>query len=263
MNALTINGTELNYRLDGDPTAPVVLLSNSLASNLNMWAAQVPALLAAGFRVLRYDARGHGHSQVPAGPYTMEMLAADALGLMDALQLEKVHFCGLSMGGMTGQMLATHHSARLNSLVLCATAAYMGPPELWAGRIKLVEESGMAAVAGPTIDRWFTARNQRALPAAVAEVRAGILATPAAGYAACAAAIRDMDQRETIHAIRVPTLVMVGALDPGTTVEAARLMHARIPGAELLIIPESQHFFNVEMPQQFNAGLLDFLARHR
>ncbi len=263
MNLIKINGAQLNYRFDGDTGAPVVLLSNSLASNFSMWAPQVPALLAAGFRVLRYDARGHGQSSVPPGPYTIEMLAADALGLMDALELEKVHFCGLSMGGMTGQKLATQHGQRLHSLTLCATAAYMGPPELWAGRIKLAEDAGMAAVAGGTLARWFTAQSQQRLRSEVALVNAGILATPPAGYVACAAAIRDMDQRETIRGIRTPTLVMVGALDPGTTVESARLMYSRIPGAELLIIPESQHFFNVEMPQQFNTGLLEFLARHR
>ena len=263
MNSLSVNGAQLHYQFDGDASAPVVLLSNSLASNLSMWASQVPALLAAGWRVLRYDTRGHGQSSVPPGPYSVEGLAADVLGLMDALKLTKVHFCGLSMGGMTGQMLATHHSARLHSLVLCATAAYMGPPELWAGRIKLVAEGGMAAAADGTISRWFTKRGQRQMPEQVAAVKAGILATPAAGFIACAGAIRDMDQRETIGAIRAPTLVMVGALDPGTTVEAARLMHTRIAGAELLIIPESQHFFNVEMAQQFNTGLLGFLARHR
>lgn len=262
MNMLTIDGAELHYRFDGEPDAPTVMLSNSLASNLGMWDSQVPALVAAGYRVLRYDTRGHGRSSVPPGPYTLETLAADALGLLDGLGLDLVHFCGLSLGGMTGQMLATHHSARLKSLTLCATAAYMGPPDLWTGRIRLVEEGGMAAVVAPTIARWFTARSQRTLPETIARIRAGILATAPAGYVACGAAIRDMDQRETIHAIRAPTLVMVGALDPATTVDAARVMHARIPGAELLIIPEAQHLFNVEMPLQFNAGLLNFIARH-
>ncbi len=261
--SVTVNGTTLHYRLEGDPSHPLVLLSNSLASNLTMWVRQVPALLAAGFRVLRYDTRGHGRSAVPPGPYTLPQLATDVLGLLDALGLEKVHFCGLSLGGMTGQMFATHYGNRLRSLSLCATAAYMGPPELWAGRIKAVEQGGMAVVAEPTISRWFTARCQRTESAAIAEMRAAILATVPAGYAACAGAIRDMDQRETISAIRVPTLVMVGALDPGTTVDAAKLMYERIPGAELLIIPESQHLFNVEMPAQFNTGLLAFLSRHR
>jgi len=262
MNVQSINGTEIHYRFDGDPARPVVMLSNSLASNLSMWDAQVPALVAAGYRVLRYDTRGHGRSGVPPGPYTMQLLAADALGLLDTLELERVHFCGLSLGGMTAQLLATQHGARLKSLTLCATAAYMGPPDLWAGRIKLVVEKGMEAVVDATLARWFTPRSLRLLAEPIAQIRAGILATSSAGYAACGAAIRDMDQRETIHAIRAPTLVMVGALDPATTVDVARVLHARIPAAELLIIPESQHLFNVEMPRQFNTGLIDFLDRH-
>lgn len=263
MPRIAANGTELNYAVEGAPGAPVVMLSNSLASNLSMWNVQVPALLGAGYRVLRYDTRGHGESAVPDVPCTLDTLASDALALIDALDLDRVHFCGLSLGGMTGQKFATLFGPRLNSLVLCATAAYMGPPALWAGRIQAVTAGGMAAVADATIARWFTPRSQRQLPEEVARIRDGILATPVAGYRRCAEAIRDMDQRETIRAITAPTLVMVGALDPGTTVEAARLMHARITGAELIVIPESQHFFNVEMPRQFNAGLLGFLARQR
>lgn len=263
MARIAADGVELNYRLEGAADAPVVMLSNSLASNLSMWDAQVPALLAAGYRVLRYDTRGHGDSAVPDVPCTVERLAADALALLDALALDRVHFCGLSLGGMTGQMLATLHGNRLRSLVLCATAAYMGPPALWAARIQAVAEGGMAAVADATIARWFTPRSQRQMPDEIARIRDGILSTPVAGYCRCAEAIQQMDQRETIRAITVPTRVMVGALDPGTTVDAARLMHARIGGAELVVIPESQHFFNVEMASQFNAALLGFLARQR
>lgn len=263
MASINVNGVSLNYQIDGDlPGAPWIMLSNSLASNLTMWDRQVPALLAAGFRVLRYDTRGHGASQVPPGPYTIEMLANDALALLDALKLERVHFCGLSMGGMTGQMLATHHGSRLSSLVLCATAAYTGPPDLWAGRIKMVIEGGMAAVADATIDRWFTSANQQRIPDEVARVKSGLLATSPLGYAACGAAIRDMDQRESIRRIKVPTRVMVGALDPSTTVAAAEFLHERIAGSELVVIPDSQHFFNVEFPDEFNAALLDFLWRH-
>lgn len=263
MSSLKVHGAEFHYRLDGDPDAPVVMLSNSLASNLGMWDPQVPALVAAGYRVLRYDTRGHGGSSVPPGPYTLPQLADDARGLIDALGIAQVHFCGLSLGGMTGQMLATLHGDRLHSLVLCATAAYMGPPDLWAGRIRQVEAHGMASVADATLARWFTPRGLRTLGESLDRIRAGILSTPPAGYAACGAAIRDMDQRETIHAIRTPTLVIAGALDPGTTVDHARLMHTRIPGAELLVIPESQHLLNVEMPAQFNTGLIGFLNRHR
>jgi 3-oxoadipate enol-lactonase len=257
-----LNGAKIHYLLEGDGPAAPVMLSNSLASNLAMWDAQVPALRAAGYRVLRYDTRGHGQSSVPAGAYTMEMLTADALGLLDHLELAQVHFCGLSLGGITGQKFATQYPGRLRSLSLCATAAYLGPPDLWAGRIKAVAEGGMQAVADATLGRWFTSANQARLSEVVAATKAGILATPAGGYTGCGAAIRDMDLRESIRAITTPTLVMVGALDPSTTVDAARLMHERIAGSELVIIRDTQHFFNVEEPQQFNAALIDFLRRH-
>ncbi|MDH5752620.1 MAG: alpha/beta fold hydrolase, partial [Deltaproteobacteria bacterium] len=214
-----VNGVRLNYRLDGPEGAPVVLLSNSLAASLSMWEGQLPALVGAGFRVLRYDTRGHGASEVVPGPYSMEMLTADALALLDGLNLERVHFCGLSMGGMVGQMLGTHHGERLHSLILCDTAAYTGPPEVWNRRIKAVSEGGMEAVVNETIERWFTPPGLKRLPREVRDIRAGILATPVEGYCACGSAIRDMDQRQSIRAITTPTLVVVGEQDPGTTVE--------------------------------------------
>ena len=262
MNSLDVNGVRLHYQLDGAADAPVVMLSNSLASNLSMWDSQVPALLDAGYRVLRYDTRGHGHSDVLPGPYTITQLAGDALGLLDALGLGKVHFCGLSLGGMTGQMLATHHGERLLSLTLCATAAYMGPPDLWEGRIRQVTEHGMASVLDATLQRWFSPEGLAQMGAVLDPVKAGILSTPPAGYAGCGAAVRDMDQRETIRAIRTPTLVIVGADDPGTTVEHANLMVSRIAGAQLIVLPDSRHLLNIELPVPFNVGLLTFLKAH-
>ena len=249
----------LNYRLDGPADGPVVMLCNSLSSNLSMWDPQVPALADAGFRVLRYDTRGHGASGLASAPTSIAALAGDALALLDHLGVDRVHFCGLSLGGMTGQWLGTHHAERLCSLALCATAAYMGPPELWNQRIEAVAQGGMSAIAEATINRWFTAASQQRLADAVARIRDGILHTPVAGYQACCAAIRDMDQRESIAAIRVPTLVLVGADDPSTPVAAAELIHQRIAGSRLTVIPASQHLFNIEEPAQFNAALLGFL----
>ncbi|MBM4226510.1 MAG: 3-oxoadipate enol-lactonase [Gammaproteobacteria bacterium] len=261
MSILHVNGASLNYRLEGD-TGPVVLLSNSLASTLAMWAPQVPALLAVGYRVLRYDTRGHGASSVPPGPYTIDQLATDALSLIDALGVEKVHFCGLSLGGMTGQRFATLHGNRLHSLTLCATAAWMGPPDLWDSRIQQVLTHGMGSVVEATLQRWFTPAGLARMEAELRPIREGILHTPPAGYAACGAAIRDMDQRESIRAITTPTLIIGGELDPGTTVEHARQLHTAIEGSELLIIPESQHLLNLEAAGEFNPGLLSFLQRH-
>jgi len=261
MAELSLPHVTLHYRLDGPPEGPVVMLCNSLSSNLTMWDAQLPALCDAGFRVLRYDARGHGASSVARGETHIADLAQDALALLDHLGLPRVHFCGLSLGGMTGQWLGTHHADRLISLALCATAAYMGPADLWNQRIAAVASGGMAAVAEATIARWFTPLSRERLAAEVARVRDGILRTPVAGYSACCAAIRDMDQRESIRAIRLPTAVLVGAEDPSTPVAAAELIHARVEGSTLTVIPATQHFFNVEDPASFNAALLGFLQR--
>lgn len=260
MPLINVNKTTLHYRFDGPEQGPVVMLSNSLASNLTMWDLQVAPLIAAGFRVLRYDSRGHGRSAVPPGDYSIDLLTADAVGLMNALGLDKVKFCGLSMGGMVGQMLATHHGQRLISLALCSTSAYMPPPDLWNQRIAAVAESGITAVVDGTIDRWFTAAGQQRLPGEVAKVRRMILDTPPEGFGACCAAIRDMDQRRSIGAVSVPTLVMVGEHDPGTPVSASQLIHGEIASSRLRIFSDAAHFLNVEQAATFNDELLGFLT---
>lgn len=256
-----VNRTTLHYRFDGYENGPAVMLSNSLASDLTMWEPQIPALVEAGYRVLRYDSRGHGQSVVPEGPYSIELLADDSVGLMDALGLEKVHFCGLSMGGMVGQMLGTRHGDRLISLALCSTSAYMAPREIWDERIETVRENGMDAVVDATIDRWFTKAGQERLASDVEKVRRVILNTPVDGFCACCAAIRDMDQRESIHAISTRTMVVVGEHDAGTPVSAAEVIHERIASSELRIISDAAHFVNVEQASNFNDALLEFIER--
>jgi len=254
-----VNGTTLHYRFDGPEHRPVVMLSNSLASDLSTWNLQIQPLAEAGYRVLRYDSRGHGQSVVPPGPYTMEMLTADAVGLMDSLGLEKVHFCGLSMGGMVGQELGTRYGERLISLMLCDTSAYIGPPEIWDERIAAVREKGMAAVADATIERWFTGPGRERLPDEVQKVHQAILSTPPDGFCACSIAIRDMDLRESIRTVSVRTLVVVGEQDPGTPVSASELIHERIANSALQIIPDAAHFVQVEQAGLFNDTLLAFL----
>jgi 3-oxoadipate enol-lactonase len=257
-----VNRTTINYRFDGPEEGPVVMLSNSLASDLTMWDTQIPALVEAGYRVLRYDSRGHGQSAVPEGPYSIELLADDAVGLMDALGLEKVQFCGLSKGGMVGQMLATQYGDRLHSLVLSSTSAYMSLREIWDERIKTVRKSGMKAVVDATIDRWFTKAGQDRLPSDVEKARRLILNTPVNGFCACCAAIRDMDQRDSIRSVSTRTLVVVGEHDPGTPVSAAELIHKRIASSELRIISDAAHFVNVEKASVFNDALLEFLEKN-
>ena len=261
MPSIDFNGVSLNYRIDGADGAPALLMSNSLGTNLDMWDWQVDAL-AASFRVIRYDSRGHGKSSAPKGPYSIEMLAQDALGLLDALNIRRVHFCGLSKGGMVGQWLGVHASDRLNRLVLANTSPFMPPRELWEQRIETVLSDGMAALEQTIIQRWFSEEFIAAIPAAIAKVRDMILTTPAQGYAACCMAIRDMDQRDSLTAVRTPTLVIVGDADPATPPDHGALIQSRIKGCELITL-QAAHLSNVEQPQAFTSAVLAFLKAGR
>ncbi len=262
MPEIQANGITIHYELSGPSRASVVLLSNSLGTRLEMWEPQLQALTQR-YRVLRYDSRGHGRSSAPKGPYTIELLAHDALGLLDALGIDRAHFCGLSMGGMVGQMLGARHGDRLRSLTLASTACHMTPKEIWNQRIEAVRQGGMAAVADGVVERWFTAAF-RAEPTIVVErVRQMILETPSEGYAACCAAIRDMDLREAIGGIRLPTLIIVGKEDPATPPEKAEEIHARIGGSHLEVIPDAAHLLNIEQDVAFDASLIGFLDRQK
>lgn len=260
MPTVQANGIDIHYEQDGPADAPVILLSNSLGTRLEMWDPQMGALTQR-YRVVRYDSRGHGRSAAPPGPYTIEMLAADAVGLLDALGIERAHFCGLSKGGMVGQVLGARHGERLRSLTLCATACRLPPKELWDERIRTALEQGMAALADAVVERWFTPGFRAQPTIAVDGVRQMILETPPEGYAACCAAIRDMDLCETIRAIRVPTLVIVGDQDPATPPAMAEEIQTRVPGARLEVIAGAAHLVNIEQAIAFNASLLGFLDR--
>jgi 3-oxoadipate enol-lactonase len=254
------NGIRMNYELSGKKDAPVVLLSHSLSSNLLMWNPQMDAL-SPYFQVLRYDTRGHGGTDAPSGPYTLELLAEDIIGLLDALDMDRVHFVGLSMGGMIGQCLALNHPHRLKSLVLCDTASIV-PAEaqpVWQERLDKVRRKGMEALCEETMERWFTPAFLRQNPPMVRLIREQILATPAAGYIGCAEAIRRLDYLDRISAIKIPTLILVGEDDPGTPVSASEAMHERIAGSKLAVLPSARHLSNVEQAEAFNAALLNFL----
>jgi 3-oxoadipate enol-lactonase len=254
----TIKGEPFNILVEGPENAPVLMFSNSLSSNLTMWDAQAEALKGR-FRIVRYDSRGHGKSVAEKGPYSIAQLGHDALAIMDALKLAKVHWCGLSKGGMVGQWLLTHHPDRIGKAVLANTAAQMPPAELWNGRIRNVSQNGMAAIVDATIDRWFTQAFQLAAPAEIARVKSMIAATPAAGYCGCCGAIRDMDQRDAIMGIRAPVLLISGAHDPATTPAMMEELRARIHGAQWLSL-DASHISNIEQPAAFTKALKDFLA---
>jgi 3-oxoadipate enol-lactonase len=254
------NGIVTHYVMEGPAGAPVVTLSHSLAAGLEMWEPQIPALTAR-CRVLRYDTRGHGGSEVPPGPYTLDMLADDLLGLLAALGVERTHFIGLSMGGMIGQAVVLKRPDVLASLVLADTSCRM-PPEsgpLWDARIALAESRGMAALAEGTIERWFTGPFIERVPEVIDRVRMLIRTTPPQGFIGCAQAIRVLDYAARLHEIRVPTLIVVGQEDQGTPVAASELMHAAITGSKLVILPSAAHLSNVEQAERFNQAVLDFL----
>ncbi|GGK17853.1 3-oxoadipate enol-lactonase [Salinarimonas ramus] len=255
---IVVDGIRFNVRLDGPETAPVLVLSNSLSSNLAMWEPQMAAF-SQRYRVLRYDQRGHGGTQVSPRPFTMDRLADDVVGILDALGIAKAHFCGVSMGGMTGMSLLRRHRHRIDRAVLANTAAQMGPPDLWNQRIRTVRAGGMEAVVHATVERWLTAGFRGSSPEAVAMIRKMILSTPPEGYAACCAAIRDMDQRESIRGVTNPVLVIIGAHDPATTPQAGAIVEAAIPGARALTL-DGAHLTNIEQPQAFSQAVMDFLA---
>ncbi|MCP5365701.1 MAG: 3-oxoadipate enol-lactonase [Hyphomicrobiales bacterium] len=252
------NGTRLHYRFDGAERAPILVLSNSLGTDVGMWDPQITAL-AERFRVLRYDSRGHGASRVTPGPYTIEQLARDIVGLLDGLGIDCADFCGLSLGGMVGQWLGVHAPERINRLVLCNTTAYLGPADLWNKRIDAVRQGGMAAVADSVLDRWFTAPFLERQSMALSQVRATLLNTPGDGYAACCAAVRDMDQRQDISRIRQPTLVIAGSQDLATPPEDGRFLAERIQGARYVEV-NAAHLSNIEETERFTCAVLDFLS---
>lgn len=251
------DGRRIAVRVDGAVDRPPLLLSNSLGTTFRMWDAQMPALSQA-FRVIRYDSRGHGQSDAPAGDYSIARLAADALAVLDSLHIEKAAFVGLSKGGMVGQWLGAHAPERLTRLVLANTAAWMGPPQAWQARIEAVLKDGMGAVTEAVLERWFTPGFRDAAPEAVAPVRDMLLATAPEGYAGCCAAIRDMDQRASLPAIRVPTLVIGGLQDPATPPAKAEEIAAGVADAKLVML-DAAHLSNIEQPEAFNAALVGFL----
>lgn len=258
MPTVSVNGVDLNYRIDGRHGAPSLLFSNSLGTNLGMWDVQVEAL-AQRFRIVRYDSRGHGLSGAPAGDYTMEMLGRDALGLLDHLEIDKTYYCGLSKGGMVGQWLGANAGDRLEKLILSNTSAMIGTPELWEERIAATRKpDGMAGMVAGITERWFTRGFIERRPDEVKRIQQMILTTPPQGYAGCCAAIRDMDQRDILPSIAVPTLVIVGDQDPATTPEQGELIAARVPGAKLVAIQNAAHLSNIEQPGQYLDAISGF-----
>lgn len=256
MPVIRANGTELFYDLQGPEGAPAIVFSNSLGTTLAMWEAQAQAL-SGTFRCLRYDTRGHGRSAVVDRPFSVDDLAADLAALMEALGLARAHIVGLSLGGMTGQVLAVTRPDLVDRLVLCATSAYMPPRHLWQERADMVRSQGMAAAADSVIARWFTAEGREG--AGAQATRRDLLALDPVGYARCCEAIGAMDLRPRLGAIRAPTRVIAGAEDPATPVAMAQEIAGLVPGAELVVIDRAAHLIAVERPEALSAAISEFL----
>jgi 3-oxoadipate enol-lactonase len=259
---ITVNGISVNYTLEGPASGPVITTSNSLASNLSMWDPQVPAL-ASRYRILRYDTRGHGGTDAPPGPYSLEELTEDVHALLQALGIARTHFIGLSMGGMIGQIMALKYPHMLQSVVLCDTMSRV-PSEakpMWDERIHTAETRGMEPLIEPTIARWFTAPFREGRPDVIEKVRTMIRTTPPRGYAGCCHAIAALNLTERLKEIALPTLIVVGEDDPGTPVAASRVIHEQIKGSELVILKSAAHLSNLEQPEAFNQALTAFLQK--
>lgn len=250
---------KINYTSEGPADAPVLMFSNSLGADLSMWQDQA-AHFTGDYRVIRYDQRGHGRSEVPPGPYSFELLTDDVIALMDALDIERVHFTGLSMGGMTALGMALDHGDRVASITACNCVAGYGPDALkvWDDRIAAVSANGLAPILEGTLQRWFTQPTIDARPDDMAAVRAMILATPVDGYLGCCGAIKGLKYLDRLGEIDLPALFVAGTHDQGAPVAAVKDMHERVRSSRFVEL-ETAHISNMERPAEFNAALGDFL----
>jgi 3-oxoadipate enol-lactonase len=257
MPILKSGETRIHYALEGQDGTPVLVFSNSLGANYSMWDSQA-AEFRKRFRVLRYDTRGHGQSSSTSGPYSIEQLAKDVIALLEALDLGRVHFCGLSMGGMIGMWLGANAPERLDHLVLCNTGAKIGTGESWNARIAAVQKNGMKSISSAVIERWFTPSFRQKAPAAIANTLKMIEEASPDGYVACCAAIRDFDFREQLRNIHIPALVIAGAHDPATPPADGRFLADQIQGAQYAEL-NAAHLSNIEDQDRFNREITTFL----
>lgn len=256
------NGYRIFFDLLGAPDAPVVAFSHSLAADSGMWAEQVPAFLAAGYRVLRIDLRGHGGSDAPPGNYSMGLLAGDVVAVLDFLELPKADFCGLSIGGAIGQHLGIHHSDRIGNLILCDTqpASFKDAATRWGGRIeRILAANSMEPIADATMGRWLSAEFKGLHPVRWRQVRGMVTATTLQGYIGCAAALQKFDYVADLPKISAPVLVICGADDPGADPENSKLIAGRVQRGVYREIPRAGHLPNIEQAKLFNKIVLEWL----
>ena len=257
MPTFTSNDAQINYQTFGDAANPALIFSNSLGTNFKMWQPQID-FFQQDFFVICYDTRGHGASSAPQGPYSIDQLGQDVVNLLDHLNVEKAAFCGISMGGLTGQWLAIHRPERFNQVVVCNTAAKIGQEQAWNDRAALVREQGLQPIASTAASRWFTEPFIQSNATVVNNLQNDLAAGSAEGYASCCEALAKADVREQLKDITVPVLVVAGQQDPVTTVVDGQFMVERIANSQLFEINAS-HISNVELPNEFNQAVKQFI----
>ncbi|MES2028868.1 MAG: 3-oxoadipate enol-lactonase [Pseudomonadota bacterium] len=259
MPMIDADGCLLNVSVEGRDSGPTLMMSNSLGCTMAMWEPQMPTLTKL-FRVIRYDRRGHGKSGMN-GPTSMERYGRDVLAILDDLNIDKVHWCGLSMGGMVGQWLGANAPERFNKIILANTSCYYPDPTNWHNRIKAVREGGLASVADAVIGGWLTADFRERDPETTARMKAMLIASPVEGYLAACEALSTLDQRALLPKIKSPTLVIAGRQDNATPVSAGEMIRSGIPGASMTLL-DAAHISNVEQPYAFTDAVVGFLTQH-
>ena len=257
-----INGIGMAYELSGPAAAPVVVLHHPLATNMSFWD-EATAALSPKYRVLRFDARGHGQTDATKAPYSLSGLAHDVVALMDHAAIRRAQFVGLSMGGMVAQYLALDHAARFSSITICASSSKVAADmrHLWKDRVVAARKHGMKAQVEPALGRWLASAS-RTKPELIARCTKMILSTPVEGYAGWCGAIEQLDMTDKLSGIKLPVRILVGAEDVGTPPAASETIQRHIPGSELSILPGVAHMLAIENPTSFHAALLPFLAKH-
>jgi len=254
------NGIAFNYEISGPDTAPWLIFSNSLATNLQMWDPQAEALKDS-FRMLRYDQRGHGQTEAPTGRYTFEFLCADVIALMDGLGIKRAHWCGVSMGCATGMGLVQKHPDRFDRMALCDNPGRSSPEthRQWEERIALAQKGGMSALLESTMQRWFPPETLKANPPHMDVIRQMILTTPVNGFVGCSSALGDHDFRPLMLKVKNPVMWMCGEKD-GHNAAAMKVMQDELPGSQYVVLPGAGHISNMDQPEMFTRKLREFLS---
>jgi 3-oxoadipate enol-lactonase len=254
------NGVSFNYRVDGTEGKPWVVLSHGLATDLTMWD-ETAAALAPRYRVLRYDARGHGGTEPVPGDYSLDVLVADVIGLMDALKIDKAHFCGLSMGGMVAQGLVLDHAPRIISASVCDSRHTTTPEfsKAWYDRAADVRKGGIEAIVESTVSRWSSDGLAERRPDIIARLKKMIRDTSPNGYCGCAVALAHLNYGHRLGEIRTPMLFLTGSEDHGAPPEGTREMHNAVAGSRFVEIEQAGHISNIEQPEKFKAAVIGLI----